>query len=118
MLKLPQTRYFFKRIPINGLNINQINTLQTNLDILVNSKVQKTVLATSLTTLAIKVGAPTDLATVSIKGDTLQDTLTLASTKGILLTQFGAGTNGDVYLRPNLATGLVSICDNSTSKKS
>ena len=61
-------------------------------------------------------GASTDLATVSIKGDTLQDTLTLASTKGILLTQFGAGTHGDVYLRPNLATGLVSICDNSTSK--
>ena len=85
-------------IGINGLNINQINTLQTTLDLKALQsttytktegdaklllKVTETDLDNSLSTLTAKIGGtPSGNATMTIKGDTVLNTLILESSKG------------------------------------
>ena len=119
-------------IGINELNINQINTLQTTLDLKAPKlttytktendaqlllKVNKTDLANNLSTLNAKIGGtPLVSATMNIKGDTVLNTLILESSKGTQLTYFHFGTNGDIYLRPSVPAGVVCICDNTLSK--
>ena len=100
------------------LKANQLTTYtKTENDTALNLKVTKTDLATNLTTLTAKIGTGvTTIATLSIRGDSVTETLIVASTKGTGTCKFGVGNNGDQYIQSFASAGFVSIGETSTSK--